>query len=210
MSPQGRKRRLLLGAALLSVGTAGALFWRHARRPGVDFEPPFEDICIVPPARVSEPHPYDPASGLGIHDPRPIPADARCPVCGMYPARFPRWAAQIIFQDGSTHFFDSPVDLFIFLAEPKRFDSSRTGADAAALYVADFDTGSWLDAHQAVFVIDSAARGPMRGPDLPAFPSMETAQRFIDSRGGRALGFDHIDASVVAGLRDANHAHHMH
>ena len=83
---------------------------------------------------------------------RPIPTDARCPVCGMYPARFPRWAAQIIFKDGAAHFFDSPVDLFMFLDKPARFGTERNVADAAAIYVADFRSGTWLAAREAVFV----------------------------------------------------------
>ncbi len=206
----GRRRTLLAGGALLAAGLAGALFWRHGTRAGTDFEPPFEDICIVPPTRVSTPHPYDPASGLAMHEARPVPAEARCPVCGMYPARFPRWAAQIIFTDGSAHFFDSPVDLFMFLAEPGRFDASHSAEDAAALYVANFEDGSWLDARTAVFVIEARVRGPMRGPDLPAFASTAAAQAFIAAQGGRALHFTDIDPAVVGSLREANHGHHTH
>ena len=127
-----------------------------------------------------------------------------------YPARFPRWAAQIIFKDGAAHFFDSPVDLFMFLDKPARFGTERNVADAAAIYVADFRSGTWLAAREAVFVRDSRARGPMRGPDLPAFADETAAQAFIAEQGGRALHFDQVDAGVVAGLRDANHAQHMH
>ena len=128
----------------------------------------------------------------------------------MYPARFPRWAAQIVFEDGAAHFFDSPVDLFMFLDKPASFGSTRTAAEAAAMYVADFRNGTWLPARQAVFVRDSRARGPMRGPDLPAFADTAAAQAFIAEQGGRALAFEQVDASVVTSLRDANHAHHMH
>ncbi|MFP5401345.1 MAG: nitrous oxide reductase accessory protein NosL [Gammaproteobacteria bacterium] len=204
------RRRLLLAGAASALAAGSALFLDYGSQPGLGFEPPAEDVCIVAPARVTEPHAYDPASGLGIHDARPIPADARCPICGMYPARFPRWAAQLIFKDGATHFFDSPVDLFMYLETPERFGSERKPADVATIYVADFRSGAWLPARQAVFVRDSRARGPMRGPDLPAFADAAAAQAFIAEQGGRALSFAQIDASVVGGLRDANHAQHMH
>ena len=206
-------RALLLGSAAACVMAAGALFWQYAARTNggsVDFSPPDDDICIVPPARVSTAHAYDPASGLGLYDARPIPADARCPVCGMYPARFPKWAAQIIFKDGSAHFFDSPVDLFMFLHEPKRFDTQHKAEDAAALYVADHRSGQWLDARQAAFVIDSRARGPMRGPDLPAFANTSAAEAFATEHGGRALAFAEVDRSVMNGLRSSTHAGHTH
>lgn len=204
------RRRLLLAGAAVSLAAGSALLWDYTTRAGRSFEPPAEDICVVTPTRAVQAHPYDPASGLGKYDARPIPADARCPVCGMYPARFPRWAAQIVFEDGAAHFFDSPVDLFMFLDKPASFGSTRTAAEAAAMYVADFRNGTWLPARHAVFVRDSRARGPMRGPDLPAFADTVAAQAFIAEQGGRALTFEQVDASVVTGLRDANHAHHMH
>jgi nitrous oxide reductase accessory protein NosL len=204
-------RTLLLGSATVCMVAAGALFWQYtANGRSVEFTPPDDDICIVAPARVSAAHPYDPASGLGIYDVRPIPADARCPVCGMYPARFPQWASQIIFTDGSAHFFDSPVDLFIFLDGPARFDATHTAEDAAAMYVADHRDGSWLDARQAVFVIGSRARGPMRGPDLPAFADLGAARAFIAEHGGQTLDFGEAGRSVMDGLRDAAHDGHQH
>jgi copper chaperone NosL len=205
------RRRLLLAGAASALAAGSALLWDYGRGVRAGFEPPpAEDVCIVTPTRVMPPQAFDPASGLAMYAARPIPTDARCPVCGMYPARFPRWAAQIIFKDGAAHFFDSPVDLFMFLDKPGRFGSERSAADAAAIYVADFRSGAWLNAREAVFVRDSRARGPMRGPDLPAFADETAAQAFITEQGGRVLHFDQVDASVVASLRDANHAQHMH
>ncbi|MBN8442201.1 MAG: nitrous oxide reductase accessory protein NosL [Thauera sp.] len=207
-----RERRLvLINAAAVCAVAAGTLFWQHAQRPHTTaFEPPGEDMCIVPPTRASAAHAYDPASGLGLHDARPIPADARCAVCGMYPSRFPRWAAQLIFDDGRAHFFDSPVDLFLLLAEPARFDAQHRGEQAVALYVSDSRGGGWLDARRAVFVIGSRTRGPMRGPDLPAFADAASAEAFIAEQGGRAIGFDDITPTLLSTLRDQNHARHTH
>ncbi|MBS0511184.1 MAG: nitrous oxide reductase accessory protein NosL [Proteobacteria bacterium] len=210
MSHPAAARRLLLGASALCVAAAAGLFWQYAHRPSAAFEPPAEDVCIVPPARQSVAHPYDPASGLEIFAARPVPADARCPVCGMYPARFSKWAAQVIFEDGSAHFFDSPVDLFMFLAEPARFDASHTPNQAAALYVSDFNGSGWSDARAAAYVLGSSARGPMRGPDLPAFADEAAARAFATERGGRVLRFTDVRGETLAGLRDATHASHMH
>lgn len=204
------RQKLLLASAAGALAAGAALFWSHSKSAANAFVPPAEDICVVTPARVTEAHAYDPASGLTMYDARPIPADARCPVCGMYPARYPRWAAQIIFEDGAAHFFDSPVDLFMFLEAPERFGTTRTAAEARAIYVADYRSGAWLSAREAVFVIDSAARGPMRGPDLPAFADAAAAGAFAAAQGGRALRYEEVDSTLIAGLRDANHAHHMH
>ena len=194
----------------VALGIAGGVWLQDARRPADEFQLPAEDICIVQPSVASPAHAWDPAAGLARYDPRPIPANARCPVCGMYPARFPKWAAQIIFSDGTAHFFDSPVDLFMFLDQTVRFDPSHTVADVAALYVADYRSGAWLDARSAAFVIGSTVRGPMRGPDLPAFADQVTARIFAGEHGGRVRLFGAIDHSTVATLRDANHAEHAH
>lgn len=215
MNPRARARTLI-AAALLCAGAAATLFGQYASRP-LAFEPPAEDVCIVPPSRASQPHPFDPASGLALHAARPVPQDARCPVCGMYPARFGKWAAQLIFADGGAHFFDSPIDLFMFLAEPARFDARyQAGAapdvlqEVAALYVSDHGGQGWIDARRAAFVAGSTARGPMRGPDLPAFVDVAAAQAFAARQGGKVHAFEQIDASLLQTLRDTNHARHMH
>lgn len=203
-------RLALLATVVLGFAVAGGVWLHDARRPVDHFQLPAEEICIVPPSAASPAHAWDPAAGHARYEPRPIPAKARCPVCGMYPARFPKWAAQIIFSDGTAHFFDSPVDLFMFLDQTARFDPSHTAADAVALYVADYRSGAWLDARSAVFVLGSTVRGPMRGADLPAFADEATARIFAGEHGGRVLLFDAFDHSTVASLRDANHAEHAH
>ncbi len=206
-----RRRRLLLGASLACVAGAGTLFWQYAsRRPALAFEPPAEDICIVPPIRTVAAVPYDPGAGLAMLAPRPVPAEARCPVCGMYPARFPRWAAQVIFADGAAHFFDSPVDLFLFLADPARYDETYEAGDVRALHVADFGGKGWTEAGAAHYVIGSAARGPMRSPDLPAFADATDAAAHVARHGGRLLRFAEVDSAVLDGLRQTTHAGHGH
>lgn len=203
-------RLALLATGALGIAVAGGMWLPDARRPVDDLQLPAEDICIVPPSAASPAHAWDPAAGLARYEARPIPANARCPVCGMYPARFPKWAAQIIFSDRTAHFFDSPVDLFMFLDQTARFDPAHTVADVAAMYVADYRSGAWLDAHSAAFVLGAAVRGPMRGADLPAFADEASARIFAGEHGGRVLLFDGIDHRTVASLRDANHANHAH
>ena len=41
----------------------------------------------------------------------PGPGD-KCPVCGMFVAKYPDWVGEIIFTDGSVAFFDGAKDLF--------------------------------------------------------------------------------------------------
>lgn len=139
-------------------------------------------------------------------EPPPIAAEARCPVCGMAPARYPKWAAQIIFEDGKQAAFDSPADLFRFTQNLARYDAKHAARDIARLYVSDYAKGGWLEARQAYFVAGSRARGPMRGPDLPAFASEEDAKFFASRRGGGVLAYAEITPAVIAALGDGGDA----
>ena len=217
--PQASRRTWLLCAVAGGVAAAAGLggVWQWRRRPPLPAThqatlptaapartaprgaalPP-DDVCLVAP-----PSPYDPASGLLPHAARPVPADARCPVCGMFPARTPEWAAQLIFANGDAHFFDSPLSLFMYLQDLRRYSPARQREDVATIYVTDSTApggGTWTAAESAWYVHGSSARGPMRAGNLPAFAHQGTAQAFADQRGGQVLAFVQVDATVVQRL----------
>ncbi len=201
-----RRQALLAGLAVVGVlVSAGA--WKFGPpdggTDGMAAQPLPDDVCVVAP-----PTPFDPASGQRIDAPRTIPADARCPVCGMYPARSPEWAAQVIFANGDAYFFDSPLSLFQYLANVGHYSQGRTAHDLVARYVTDSETRSWISADTAVYVEGSSARGPMRAGNLPAFASAEAAQRFADRRGGRLIPFDGVDTALLARLASDRSAEH--
>ena len=205
------RRRLLLAGAAGALAAGTALLWDYGRSASAGFEPPAEDVCIVAPTRVTPPHAFDPASGLAMYDARPIPTDARCPVCGMYPERSPAWAAQVIYRDGGVHYFDSPIDLMQFLNNVPGFSPGYTRADILSAWVTYGRTGQWLPHDKAWYVHGSDALGPMRMGDLPAFPTREAAQEFASRRGGKVLSFEGVTPSILKSLSsDRSHAMHEH
>lgn len=198
-------KKLFLGIAVLAIAVAVAavVLLPDDERAATDPDLVTNELCVVAPAT-----PYDPASGLAMLAPRPVPAAARCPVCGMYPARFPRWAAQSIFRDGAAHYFDSPIDLFVFLQKIDRYDSRYALNEVAVSFVTDFETGQWIEAQDAFFVHGSSAFGPMRDADLPAFASREAADALTRSRGGRVLAFTEVTPELIQSLNRS--VHHRH
>ena len=137
----------LTGAGLLLAALAwgGATTWRSAQVPTPALVADMEaDFCVVAP-----PTPYDPALGLALTAARAVPVGARCPVCGMYPARSPDWAGQIIFSNGDAQFFDSPVSLLLFLNDVPRYSAGRSSDDIVARYVTDVTSKEWIDAGAA-------------------------------------------------------------
>lgn len=205
--PNLRRRQLLLRLGLLTAGVSAGLL---ARREGSEAraQADMSDFCVLAP-----PQPYDAGSGLGLLQPRPIPADARCPVCGMFPARTPEWAAQVIFDDGATQFFDSPVSMLIYLMDVGRFARGRRDTEVAARLVRDSrgsraQPGDWIDAMRAVFVMGSNALGPMRTGNLPAFANQAAARDFARRRGGQCVEFTQIPPALIRQLDARSHLGH--
>lgn len=192
--PPARRRAWITLALAGGAGLAGA-WWLQPRAATKPTALPEDDVCVVAPLT-----PYDAASGLSPMAARSVPTDARCPVCGMYPARFPGWAAQVIFANGDAQFFDSPLSLLRYLERVPAYVPGRSAADIVAHYVTDVDSGRWTGAQAAFYVHGSSARGPMRAGNLPAFTECQAAKRFAAQRGGQVLAFGEIDAALVAAL----------
>lgn len=192
-----RRAWLALGAGGL-LASAALATWRL--RPAGNAGLPEDDYCLVAPASA-----YDSTSGLPPQAPRPVPPQARCPVCGMFPARAPEWAAQLIFANGEAHFFDSPLSFFMYLHDMARYSPQRQGAarQVLAQYVSDSEAApgqGWTAAQDAFYVHGSNARGPMRAGNLPAFAQREAAQAFAARRGGEVLTYHQISPALIAQL----------
>lgn len=190
---------------LVGLTVAGTLWLAYGRMqsPVASAVADVDDFCVVAP-----PTPYDPKSGLSLHAPRPVPVDARCPVCGMFPARSPDWAAQVIFSNGDAQFFDSPLTLFVYLQDVNRYSVGRHASEIAASYVNDADRGGWILAINAFYVYSSNALGPMRAGNLPAFSSAAGAQRFASVRGGTVLQTSEIKSQLLRNMMGARHHAH--
>ncbi|WP_462389083.1 nitrous oxide reductase accessory protein NosL [Acidovorax sp. Q11] len=205
--PPPNRRAALTALLVLGTGAAAGAAWRWRRGNGTASSAalpgPGDDVCIVAP-----PTPYDPTSGLPLAAAREVPTDARCPVCGMYPARARAWAAQVIFAQGDAYFFDSPLSLMLYLGNVAHYTRGRTPDAIVARYVSDAGTGAWVDAHQAVYVAGSSALGPMRAGNLPAFAGAAEARRFAQVQGGAVLTFSAIDAALLRGLAPHLRADH--
>lgn len=162
-----------------------------------------DDICIVAPATS-----FDPNWGIALYAPRKVPADARCPVCGMYPSKSLDWAGQVIFKNGDTHFFDSPLSLFIYMQSPERYNAARRISDIAVSFVTDSSSGRWIKTENAFFVSGSNAKGPMRAGNFVAFADKEIAKKFIQTRGGTVLRAQQIEPQLLLSLNSLRRHQH--
>lgn len=141
-----------------------------------------------------------PALWAGEADPvKPGPKD-KCPVCGMFVAKYPDWTASIAFKDGTRAFFDGVKDMLKYYFNLSRYAPGKTAADIQALQVTDYYRLEPIDGRRAFFVAGSDLYGPM-GRELIPFEKEAEAQEFMkDHKGKSILPFDKIDLPLVMSL----------
>lgn len=131
--------------------------------------------------------------------PQNIADDLTCGKCGMYPARYPKWQSQIVFADGSMTPFDGCKCMFGFLFDMGRYDKNHSPDDVAAVLVKDFNSGNWMNAEAAIFIVGSSEMGPM-GKELIPFAEHTAAMNFQTARGGEMMMYEEISRATLKPL----------
>jgi nitrous oxide reductase accessory protein NosL len=130
---------------------------------------------------------------------KPGPGD-KCPVCGMFIAKYPDWTAEIIFSDGSVVFFDGVKDMLKYYFNLKKYNPRKAQADIRSIFVMDYYALEFIDGRKGFYVSGSDTYGPM-GKELIPFEKETQAQEFMkDHKGKTVLPFGQIDLSLVMGL----------
>lgn len=141
----------------------------------------------------------DPTAGA-----QEITEDLACGQCGMFPAKYPQWQAQVVFNDGKMTPFDGCKCMFGFLLKLNQSDQEHATGDVAAVWVREFNTGDWLDAKNAHFVVGSDQKGPM-GKELIPFGDAASAERFQKEHGGQRAQYDDITMETLKPLMGQMH-----
>jgi len=139
------------------------------------------------------------SSQAAVKHPMEIPENATCGKCGMYPARYPRWQSQIIFNDDTMTPFDGCKCMFNFIFAMDKFDQKHSPNDIAVAWVKDFNTGKWLNAEDASYVVGSNMMGPM-GKELIPFADQAVAMKFQEEQGGIMMKYEDINPEVMKTL----------
>ena len=128
-----------------------------------------------------------------------ISPQERCPVCGMFVAKYPNWITQVRLNNTTVKFFDGVKDLMAFHFNPASFGAP--GQTAKEIWVKDYYTLAWIDGRSAWYVIGSDVYGPM-GHEFIPFSSAGAAENFRkDHKGTRVVRFDEITEPLVQSMR---------
>ena len=115
----------------------------------------------------------------------------KCPVCGMFVYKYPKWAAKIEYEKKS-YFFDGVKDLMKYYFEHKE--------EINQILVSDYYSLKAIDAKKAFFVIGSDIYGPM-GHELIPFEELHNAENFKkDHKGVKIVKFEDIKANLAYDL----------
>ncbi|MEA1954031.1 MAG: nitrous oxide reductase accessory protein NosL [Campylobacterota bacterium] len=126
-----------------------------------------------------------------------VPTKAKCPVCGMFVHKYPKWAAYIK-HDGKSYYFDGVKDMMKYYIFDGDFPYKRS--NISKITVSDYYTLEEIEAKEAFYVLDSDVYGPM-GRELIPFKSQKSAEAFMADHNGKALvKFDEITDKMVMAL----------
>ncbi len=124
----------------------------------------------------------------------------RCPVCGMFVYKYPKWVAQIIFKDGSYYFYDGAKDMFKHIFDTAKYTAGKTAENVKDIYVTDYYEVELIEAKSAFYVIGSDVLGPM-GHELLPFKDQEAAQEFLEDHKGKSIiRFQDVTPAVIESL----------
>ena len=133
---------------------------------------------------------------------KPVKPAARdkCPVCGMFVAKYPDFVAQVIFIDGSYAVFDGAKDMFKYCLNLKKYAPAKGVDEIASIFVTDYYSLEPVDGTTAWYVAGSDVFGPM-GRELIPFSKESDAGGFMkDHKGKSLLRFKDVSVELIRGL----------
>lgn len=137
---------------------------------------------------------------------KPGPSD-RCPVCGMFPHKHPKWAAGIIFQDGSTYVHCSPKCMLHNLHNISKYQPAQTRDTVKQVWVTEYYSTKPMDAKEALFVTGANVTGPM-GLDIVPVKGLEAAENLMrDYKGKQIVPLDRITDDMIEQARRGRKKH---
>jgi len=129
----------------------------------------------------------------------PAPRD-KCPICGMFVAKYPDFIAGIIFKDRAYVVFDGAKDMFRYYFNISKYGPSKRLADIDMLFVTDYYSLEQVDGRKAYYVLGSDVYGPM-GRELIPFQQKKEAEEFMtDHKGKQILLFREVTADTLKEL----------
>jgi nitrous oxide reductase accessory protein NosL len=121
----------------------------------------------------------------------------RCPVCGMFVYKYPKWAAGFVFRGGKTYFHCCPKCMLHNLNNIAKYQPGKTRDQLELIWVTEYYTTRKMVAQDLVFVVGTRLVGPM-GLDLIPVKGAAAANTLKqDYNGELILTVDQITPEII-------------
>ena len=117
-----------------------------------------------------------------------VTKDEKCPICGMFVYKYPKWVAQIFYKD-KHYSFDGVKDLM------KYYFDNKDGI--SKILVTDYYSQKAMDGTKAFYVIGSDVYGPMGNEIIPFKEKSDAEVFYMDHRGTKIIQFNDIKKKEV-------------
>jgi len=134
----------------------------------------------------------------------------KCPVCGMFVYKYPRWATQIIYNvENKEHIFtfDGVKDMLKFYFQPNKWGKYSKFLDKnkiVKILVTDYYTQKAIEAREAFYVVGSDILGPMGNEFIPFSNEDDAKEFYMDHKGLKIIKFNNITQEDVYRLDGTN------
>ena len=116
----------------------------------------------------------------------------KCPVCGMFVYKYPKWVTMARDAKGRELYFDGVKDMLKYYFTHEK--------DVLKLYAQDYYSKKIIELYNAWLVLGSDVYGPM-GEEIIPFASKKEAQSFLlDHWGKRIVKLQQLDKKSVEAL----------
>jgi len=124
----------------------------------------------------------------------------KCPVCGMFVAKYPDWVGEIIYNDGMIVFSDGVKDLFKYYFNIQKYHPRKKQTEIKAIFVSEYYDLAMINAYNAYYVIGSDVFGPMGRELIPLKNEAEAKEFLKDHQGKRIVRFKDVTTALLATL----------
>lgn len=141
------------------------------------------------------------ASTFAVSEPlQTIDQHEKCPVCGMFVAKYEQWLTQIVSGADDQLIFDGVKDMMAYYFNAELYGGSADLSNAE-IWVRNYYTLEYIDGRKALYVVGSDVLGPM-GDELIPFSTSKEAENFKkDHQGTAILSFDEITSAQVMEMK---------
>ena len=135
------------------------------------------------------------AKVIDLPDGSKLDTSTECPICHMSIEHGVPGPAAVVFKDGKVVGFDGAGDMFRYVLDPAKYGFEA--GNIKHVYVTDYTTKKFLDAKEALYVLESDIQATM-GSEVVPFSKKEDAEKFkTEHKGEKIVAYSEVTPEAL-------------